>query len=256
MNTLKFLGTSGARFVMMQQRRASGGLWLSLDGVQLLIDPGPGSLVRCLSSRPKLNPRELDGILLTHRHLDHSNDVNIMIEAMTNGGFDKKGVLLAPSDALNDDPVVLHYVRDHLKQINILKEQNTYELGPLTIETGTRHKHGSETYGINIQGKTVRLSFISDTEYFEGVERFYDGDVVVINTVLFTKKPGIQHLSVPDVQHMLTKITPKVCILTHFGMTMLNAKPWEVAEQLTKETGIQVLAARDGMTVNLDLYAH
>jgi hypothetical protein len=40
-------------------------------------------------------------------------------------------------------------------------------------------------------------------------------------------------------------------VLTHFGMTMLRAKPWELAEALTEELGIEVLAARDGMTLEL-----
>ena len=90
MNFIKFLGTAGARFVVIKQLRKSGGIWISLDDTNLLIDPGPGSLVRCLSSKPKLNPTKLDGIILTHRHIDHSNDINIMIEAMTNGGHKKK----------------------------------------------------------------------------------------------------------------------------------------------------------------------
>jgi len=76
-NWIKFLGTAGARYAVTRQLRKSGGIWLSLDETQLLIDPGPGSLVRCLSSKPSLNPIQLDGIVLSHRHIDHSNDINI-----------------------------------------------------------------------------------------------------------------------------------------------------------------------------------
>lgn len=35
-------------------------------------------------------------------------------------------------------------------------------------------------------------------------------------------------------------------------MRMLQAKPWEVAEQLSEETGRKVIAARDGMTLEID----
>ena len=107
MNKIKFLGTGGGRFVVSRQLRKSGGIWISIDDTNLILDPGPGSLVRILSSKPKLNPRNLDGIILSHRHLDHTNDVNIIIEAMTNGGFNKKGVLFTPKESLDDDPVVL-----------------------------------------------------------------------------------------------------------------------------------------------------
>ena len=92
----QIFGTAGARFVVMKQLRASGGVWLSVGKTNLYIDPGPGALVRCLNSKPKLEPSTLDGILLTHKHLDHSGDINVMIEAMTDGGFKKRGVLFAP----------------------------------------------------------------------------------------------------------------------------------------------------------------
>ena len=44
MSFIKFLGTAGARFVVMKQLRASGGVWLSLGKTNLYIDPGPGAL--------------------------------------------------------------------------------------------------------------------------------------------------------------------------------------------------------------------
>jgi len=74
-NYIKFLGTAGARFVMIKQLRSSGGIWISYQGTNLIIDPGPGSITRCALSKPKIDPTTLDGIILTHRHLDHSNDV-------------------------------------------------------------------------------------------------------------------------------------------------------------------------------------
>src|SRR4030042_2661530 len=148
---LKFIGTAGARFVVMKQLRASGGLWMSVEKTNLSIDPGPGALVRCLSSKPKLDPSALDAILLTHKHLDHSGDVNVMIEAMTDGGFKKRGVLFAPEDALEDDPVVLRYLRDSLERIEILRENSEYRIGEIQFSTAKRHQHRVETYGLNFR---------------------------------------------------------------------------------------------------------
>jgi len=226
-----------------------------MDDTNVLIDPGPGSLIKCLSSKPRLNPLDLNGIILTHRHLDHSNDVNIMIEAMTNGGFKKKGVVFAPKDALvGDDPVILRYVREHVEKIEVLQEKGSYAIGSIRFSTPVKHVHGVETYGLNIKGKNISVSFITDTRYFEGLETYYNGDVLVINVVRLEEKEGIEHLSLRDAEKILSVNKPRLGVLTHFGMTMLKAKPWELAEQLSQKLGIKVIAARDGMTIDLSNY--
>ena len=45
---------------------------------------------------------------------------------------------------------------------------------------------------------------------------------------------------------------PKLMVLTHFGMTMVKAKPWVVAAELEKELGLKVIAASDGMKLDLE----
>lgn len=226
-------------------------MWLSIDDINILIDPGPGSLVRCMSSRPKLNPVDLDGIFLSHRHIDHSNDVNIMIEAMTNGGHTKKGRLFAPSDALDDDPVVLTHFRKYLDEIIVLKEKKTYKLNSLSFETPVKHIHDVETYGVRLFGSDTIISFITDTKYFEGLETFYEADVLVLNVVLMESKEWINHLSIVDAEKIISKIQPKYSILTHFGMTMIQSKPWEIAQLLSRRTNSKVIAASDGLMIPL-----
>lgn len=247
---LKFLGTAGARVVVFKQLRASGGLWLELNGTRIHIDPGPGALVRALSSRPKLDPEKLDALLLTHRHLDHSADINVMIEAMTEGGRRKGGVLFAPADALDEDPVVLNYVRGYLGKVEVLEEGKSYRVGGITFSTPLRHRHSVETYGLIVEG---RIALISDTLFFPDLIEAYRGvEVLVINVVRAGERDErIEHLTLGDARELIEGIRPKRAILTHFGMTVLRAKPWEVAEGLSRETGCEVIAARDGMTLEL-----
>ena len=92
---IKFMGTAGARFVVSKQLRFSAGTWCCLQGLNILIDPGPGTLSRCFSSQPRLDPEKLDALILTHRHLDHSTDINMLIEAMTRGPLTRRGALFA-----------------------------------------------------------------------------------------------------------------------------------------------------------------
>ncbi len=252
MNTIKFLGTAGARFAVTRQIRKSGGMWLSLDDTNILIDPGPGSLMRCLSSKPKLNPMNLDAIILSHRHIDHSNDVNIMIEAMTNGGRKKKGVVFAPTDALDDDPVVLLHFRNHVEGIVKLKEGGSYKVGNLEFSTPILHIHDCETYGIRFQGSKTSVSYIADTKYFDGIESYYISDVLILNVVLVDSKEYINHLSISDAERIIQSIKPKTAILTHFGLSMIKARPWDIAKKLSQKTGCNVIAASDGMILSLD----
>ena len=253
-NWIKFLGTAGARFVVGKQLRSSGGLWLSFRGVNLYMDPGPGALVRCLSSKPKLDPTKLDGILLSHKHLDHSGDINALIEAMTEGGYAPKGVLFVPGDALEEDPVVFRYVRAYLSQIEVLKANSTYALGNLKFSTAGRHQHSVETYGINFHLPQGTLSYITDTKFYPDLLAQYPGEILMMNVVLLTEAPDrkIDHLSLSDVRRILGETSARVIVLTHFGMRLLQAKPWEAAERLSAETGKKVIAARDGMTLDVD----
>jgi ribonuclease BN (tRNA processing enzyme) len=254
---IKFLGTAGARFVMIKQLRSSAGAWITLEDKNMLLDPGPGTLVRCAKSRPALDPTHLDAIILSHQHIDHANDVNIMIEAMTNGGFSKKGALFAPQSALEDDPVVLKYVRNYLNEIFVLKEKATYALGDIEISTPLRHIHPVETYGIMFKTPRFTISFIVDSRFFSGlIDNYKKSDLIVINVVRYDgnggKKLDVDHLNLEDVKKIIKGISPRQAILTHFGMTMIRAKPWEVAAEIEKEIGIKTIAASDGMEFDLE----
>ena len=61
----------------------------------------------------------------------------------------------------------------------------------------------------------------------------------------------IDHLSLPEARQIIKEVKPKAAILTHFGMSIWRAKPWELASQLSQETGTSVIAARDGMKFDL-----
>jgi len=248
-DVITFLGTAGARFVVTRQFLASGGAWLSLGNTQILLDPGPGSLVQ--AAKRKLDPSKLEAIILSHKHLDHSGDINIMIEAMTDGGRKKRGTVFTPADTLNQEPVILSYLRSYPERVEILTEGGSYKLANISFETPIRHKHPVETYGFIFRTPRHTFSWITDTKYFDELPSYYVGELVIINVVRLTPGAPIDHLSLPEAKGIIEEIKPKTAILTHFGMTMWRAKPWELAQKLTMETGITVIAARDGMRFDL-----
>jgi len=282
MSRVTFLGTAGGRVVVLNQLRHSGGLWFELDGVNILQDPGPGCLVRC--HQHHLKPTSLEAIILSHRHIDHSNDVNIMIEAMTRGGFQPKGHLLVPGDCLESDPVILQYVRPYVKitkireglimDIKMLAPKSSSFDEPHSVEWGTsflgvatesqqgrnyiqvkfpiRHHHTVETYGAIYEFSEGRIGYIPDTLPFPELAQSYAGvDLLILNVVRMRGDNRIAHLTMKDARNIIEEAKPKKAVLTHFGMQVLKASPNLQAKIITGETGIETIAAHDGLKVVL-----
>ncbi|MBP8601350.1 MAG: MBL fold metallo-hydrolase [Candidatus Saccharicenans sp.] len=251
----KFLGTGGARFVVAKQLRASGGIFLHFLGKKMILDPGPGALVRLVRSRPPLDPTSLEAIFLTHKHIDHSNDVNILVEAMTSGGFKKRGVLFAPEECLeSQEGVVFNYLKDYLERIEVLTAEKEYRLGELKIRTSVPHLHGAETYGLKIYLPAATVGFLTDTKFFPGlIKAYHDVTLLVMNVVRAKSREAdnILHLTAGEAAEIIRGIKPEKAYLTHFGMTMLRADPRKEAEKLAEATGVEVIAAYDGLTVQV-----
>lgn len=249
-NRIIFLGTGGARVVVFKQIRASGGIWFSIDGTEFLLDPGPGALIRALEKG--LKPKSLEGIILSHRHLDHSADINVMVEAMTEGGFAKKGVVFAPGDAFQEDPVIFRYVRNYLEKVEILKVGKKYRIGNISFEPPVKHIHGNaETYGFNFHTSKREISYLADTRFFPRLTAHYKSDLLIVNVVRL-QPSNLDHLCMEDVKRILMECKPRVAILTHFGMTLLRANPWKQAKSIEEHTGVKIVVAKDGMVFDTD----
>jgi phosphoribosyl 1,2-cyclic phosphodiesterase len=249
-DTIKFLGTGGARFTVARQLLATGGAWLNLGGTQMLMDPGPGSLVYAI--KHSCDPASLDAILLSHKHLDHSVDVNVMIEAMTEGGWRKRGSLFAPSDAFDGGAVILPYVQSFPEYVEVLKAGGEYSVGDVTFTTPVLHIHQVETYGFVFRTPRHVFSWVTDTKLFDTLPDYYRAELLIINVLSLERKLPVDHLSLPEAEYLIRAIKPKMAILTHFGMPMWSVKPWDAVRQVSDSTGIRVIAARDGMLFDFD----
>ncbi len=244
-NQLIFLGTAGGRFSVFNQIRKSGGIWFILNNKLFAIDPGPGALVE--SIKHKLMPSKLSGIFLSHRHLDHCADINAVIESMTEGGHKRRGTVLAPIDAIEVDPVILRYNRKNFDLI-AMNEYSEYAVDGITIKTQAEHHHTVCVYGAIFND---RFAYIPDTSYFDELPNMYQADTIIANVVFCRKRSGFKHLNADDVYRFLEVFKPKKFIITHFGLSFLKNKPWEVAKEISRRTNCDVVAAYDGMVIDI-----
>jgi len=247
---LVFLGTAGARYAAFGFLRQAGGLYFGFENSFLHLDPGPGAFV--YAHRKGIEPHWTETVVLSHRHLDHCADANHILEAMTLGGKRKRGRLLCPSDAIDEDPVVLEFVRNHLKEVVKIKEGLNCPLGSVEVKFPVRNIHGVETYGVKFSYRGLMLSYTSDTKFFERLIEVYSGsNLLILNTTMLKKNPLIDHLSAEEAEVLIAEVRPELAVLTHFGRSMLSAKPWEVAKEIEKRTGVRTVAAYDNMILDL-----
>ena len=254
--SILFLGSGGARFVVARQLRASGGMWMRFGATQIHVDPGPGALVRALSHVPPCNPRELDAIVLSHKHLDHSNDVNAMIEAMTSGGFVRRGAVLAPEDAFDEEPVVLPYARRFPERIERLTPSGgPWRIGEVELRTSMAHEHAVQTYGLHFSHDTVRVSYLPCGRYFDGLAQDYAAhrpDVLVVNVLRLADTLNVDHFTWHDAKRVVLDVRPKVVIFQHFGTKCWKQIPTRLAAEFEDESGLRSIAAYDGFTVDVE----
>lgn len=248
-----FLGTGGARVTVGRQLRNTGGVWLSIAGKNILIDPGPGAIYHANAQGFDLNG--LDAVILSHNHIDHSNDANAAIESMACFGKCKKGVVLAPAECLElPEPVIFSHFQKYPERIETLVANGKYEIGGVKIRASIRHKHPSETYGFVFERPAGDIAFITDTDYFPEVLESYTGaETVVANVVMYERinLKFIQHLCFFDVEEIIATLKPKRFVMTHFGKLFLDRDIDALAAELSQKTGIEVIAATDRMKITL-----
>lgn len=253
-NNLMFLGTAGTRFNVINQTRASGGMIVSLNGVNVAIDPGPGALVAMCSRRPFVDPNRIQAILLTHRHIDHSGDVNVVAEAMTGGGRRPGGIIALPSDALEDEPVIYRYLRNKIGLIHTWREGELLRLAGIEVAPLKLKHHGVECYGFRFHDPSDPdwdWGIVSDTTLTSEIAPFFRGcRTMVVNATLLEKVERIEHLSIPDVSNLIESIAPERLFMTHLGTRILENSPERIALSLSRN-GTTVTAAYDGMVINL-----
>ena len=253
-NYVHFLGSGGSRYVVFDLLRKAGGIQFRFGEIFLHVDPGPCALYMAINFG--IRPKDLDAVLLSHKHLDHSAEINSILESMTTGGRKKKGILFAPKDALEgEDKVILSYTQGHMENIFKIKEGFEYTLkkysNELKIITPIRHDHGVETYGFLFFFKSYKIGWITDTKYFENLKFAYKEakDILILNVISKNRYSDVDHLFGSDAIEIISYIKPKLAIITHLGKGLLKYGPERFAKELEKKTKVKVLAAYDNLKI-------
>jgi ribonuclease BN (tRNA processing enzyme) len=250
---LIFLGSGGGRVVLAGQFVGTGGFIVRTAGYQIWVDPGAGALVRAANNKIKASATDI--MFVSHHHLDHANDTNAVIDAITFGGERQKGILISTDTVINgseeENPTVSKFYKKTLKESYAIKPGDMVKIEPLVFEA-TPTKHDCECIGLKLHTADKVIGYTSNTAPFpELTETFKGCDVLIVDVL----KPGDEkwptHFCSADAVEFFKETKPKLGIISHFGLKVLRANPvWE-ARDIGKKSGITVFAAREGLKIDL-----
>ena len=242
---LVFLGTGYDSIVVGKQLCASGGIVLQVDDNQLMIDPGPGAIVR--AKQYGINIRDTDAILVSSNNLFQCNDVNVIIDAMTVGGLDKKGVLLC-YDRVVEQGIVLGKYLNNVERVILMEEGK--RIGVNDIEIIALPVKNYDGVGFKIHTSYFNMIYSGHTDFDNSIlEEYKNTDLLVLNVTSPTEWKEKGHLSTEDAIKVINYVKPKLTIITGYSIKMLESDPINEARIIQRETHCQTIAAKDGMVL-------
>jgi phosphoribosyl 1,2-cyclic phosphodiesterase len=241
--------------MMLSQRRGTGGIWFSYGGCRGVIDPGPGSLVHICEAKPPLAATDIDALVLTHRHIDHSSDLNALAEGMTLGSAGKRGCVLMTEDCSEPwDSVLLHFAEKKIKRIERHGDGKRTALpGGITVESVPHEHHGVQCFGLIFRKEGLPTwGILSDTAALPDFPARYGCcEILVMNVTMLFPRSRLDHFSLPDAVSLLQAIHPKLALVTHMSGMLLDFGAPKI-EKLLSSDMTKAIAADDGLVVDLE----
>jgi len=251
---ITLLGTGGGRFATITQKRRTAGIRIIGNGSNLHLDPGPGAVVHSINEG--LDPQKLNAVFVSHCHPDHYTDAEILIEAMTRGMTRKRGVLAAARSVLHDNDMgfgaaVSKYHQQMPERVIEALPDTNFQVGNINVLVTEARHTDPDTVGFRFETSEFgSFAYTSDTEYFEGVSKYYECVRLLLLCVMRPSgKPWKGHMTTNDALRIIEQARPELAVLTHFGMQMIFKGPAKEARLIEEEAGVPTIAARDGMRI-------
>ena len=138
---------------------AASGYYVNIDGFKLWMDCGGGTWQKLISL---VDYADLDGVLLTHRHPDHTIDVFQLFHAMAYGERDLPSIpLWAPEETVGR-------ITGFSTELHEAFEINTIHAGGVIDIGGAKAsfvemKHSVQTCGVRLEHSGAVLAYTADT---------------------------------------------------------------------------------------------
>jgi len=252
-----FLGTAGSSAVVSKQLRSSGGIILQVEDFQFHIDPGPGALNKAKEYGVSLHHNT--AVLVSHNHVNHCNDLNVVIDAMTHGGIEHRGIVLGSKSVLqnmeNSHPPLSKYHQNLVEKIIPLEKNHKVGIELVEINALSAEHTDPTAIGFKFFCPKFTLAYTGDTKLTPKlIEELIGTDILILNVPYPGEKGTGMNLDTNAAIQIISNVRPRLAILTHFGLEMLKADPIQEAREVQRITGVQTIAARDGLKITPEGY--
>ncbi|MFB6147775.1 MAG: MBL fold metallo-hydrolase [Candidatus Nanohaloarchaea archaeon] len=245
---LEFLGTGGGRYVTGMQRRKTAGIVVETEETQVHVDPGPGAVVEANEQNVA---EDTEAVIVSHGHLDHSNDAEAVIEMMTEA-YDQEGAVFANETVLrghgNIEKRVSDFHQESCGRVEKLEEGSETEFRDLEIRSQELFHSDPKTQGFVLETEEKSVGFWTDTEFSEELLDFYSGvDVMVVYCSRPKGENVPTHTSLDQIPGIVEEVEPNAVIVTHFGFKFLDSDMEQQEKWLKEQVDCRVIFAEDGM---------
>lgn len=264
------------------------GFYIKYNDLEMMVDPGINIMDR--AERLGVNLALTNTLFISHAHIDHKNDANVVVEMVA---YRKEALLnILLSENSLDERVMSHYHNSLTgTNLTLLDANKEIELRGGAKLTPVMSVHSiSGAYGFSLDLTRLKIGYTGDTgfsttykttdgreisiteetiqkkdiagpgafnERFKKVFRQVDLLVFNLHDVDFRKytKHSLYHSTVSDAVEVLTDSKIRLCVFDHFNPfgPIGPGFPQKVNEYIKQSTGKETkLVDLDGLIINLD----
>jgi len=238
---LQILGTGTA---IPRIERNSSAYLVSADGLNILIDVGP-AVVRRLLERG-FDVDDIDVVIVTHFHVDHTADLSTFFFACNYG----KVARTKPLTIIGGNGITRFY--QGLRYVFPWIEPKTYGLAVKRLVNGSHAfngitittapvKHNPESIAVRLDEKRS-VTFSGDTDYSQNLIKLADRTDLFVVECAFPERKVKGHLNLEYLDKIVQKAHPKRVLLTHLY------PDWDTYKGVLHDP---YLIAEDGMEVEV-----
>jgi ribonuclease BN (tRNA processing enzyme) len=257
MNTnsrLTILGTT-SQVDALDRNRTSAGVLLEVDGSQILIDCGIGTITRLVDAN--IDVKKTNIILISNNDTAYCNDINAVIEQINNEIH-----LICPLELLKHDDSIL--IRSNTKNLKVLSINTNEEkhTNIKNIEIYSEHNK-SKAMSYKLTTSKYVLGYITKAKYSRKfVESFKECNILIIHLTTLNHEKNIDYLDVEEITEMIREINPELVILAGFSRKIIDSDPLDISRKIKQELQkdknqpirTQILPAKELMSINPESY--